>query len=139
MSSLDEARTALFSAAELRMPFFAERESPGNKIEKLEDFSVEAARHRGALEEQRLYTDAAVHDLSVKWSKLTGWESHLPRPRKNATKEDINEAKRVVDEDGLWDGIQEGRHLIGQLSAQIRRLEKDEDRASRIYTFITGN
>lgn len=136
----DEIKKLLFETARLRMPHIEEHGMLTTKIEALEDFSMEAARFRGALEEARLYIDAATHVLVMEWEQLEGWEAFLPgaKKRKEATKDDINSARRHVRPD-LYVGISDGRHLVSQLSSQIRRLEKDEDRASRVYTFLTGN
>lgn len=136
----EEAKERLFTAAKVKLPKFDADESVGNKIGKLEDFSITAARWRASLEEARLYIDAATHLLVVRWEKLDGWEMYLPggKRRKDATQADISAAKRTADPD-LFEGLSDGKHLVSQLSSQIRRLEKDEERASRVYTFLTGN
>lgn len=135
-----EAKKVLFNAAELRVPYFDKEEATSAKIAKLEDFALDAANWRGDLESARLWMSDVLHTFTVEWSKLDGWEVSLPggKRRKDATKDDITEAKRQVRPD-LWGNISDLKHLIAQLSNQIRRIEKDEDRVSRVYTFLTGN
>lgn len=140
MIDLNGAKERLFEASRVRVPVFDQDESPGNKIAKLEDFALKAARWRASLEEARLWLSEAHHELTVQWAMIEGWEVHAPggKKRKDMTKDDITEAKRLTSP-GLWRDISDTKHVIAQLSNQIRRLEKDEDRVSRIYTFITGN
>lgn len=136
----DECKQALFDAARLRFPSFGQDDSVMSKVESLEDYAIQAAQHRATLEEARLYMSEAQHRLSKKWEAVVGWEALLPggKRRKDATKDDIIEAKRLAEPD-LHEALSDAKHLISQLSLTIRRLEKDEDRVSRIYTFLTGN
>ncbi len=143
---IERAREILFEASRLRVPKFRhQREgdlpphSQQEKVHLLECYSVDAARWRSFLEEARLYVDEAVQRLSLDWRALEGWEENLPEGKKlkDATKEVITEAKRKTNDD-LWRSLENGRHLVKQLSGQIRRIEKDEERVSRLYTFITG-
>lgn len=105
------------------------------KIAELEDFLLATARWRSHLEEARLYMRQATRDLQTRWAHMDGWEGNRrPRERSVASVED---AKRVTDP-GLYDSIQAGNALIEDLTSQIRRLEHDDEVASRAYTLITG-
>lgn len=136
----DQATRALFDAGSLRVPELKDAGAVSAKVGKLEDYAIAAARTRGDLEEARLWMDQMLHGFTVKWAKMVGWESVLPggKKRKDATKDDVTEAKRHSDPT-LFENISDLKHLVSQLSAQIRRIEKDEDRVSRVYTFLTGN
>lgn len=136
----DEAKQVLINAAEFGVQPFAEGATTMAKVSALEDYAMEAAGWRADLERARLWMAEVQHKLTVEWAKLEGWEVSLPggKKRKDATKDDITEAKRQVRPD-LWENISDIKHLISQLSLQIRRIEKDEDRISRVYTFLTGN
>jgi len=140
------AREILFEASRLRVPKFRHepegdkaRHTQQEKVHLLECWAVDAARWRSFLEEARLWMDEAVHRLTLEWQALDNWEENLPEGKKakDATKEVITEAKRKTNPD-LFKGLSDGKHLVSQLSGQIRRIEKDEERVSRIYTFITG-
>lgn len=142
----DRAREILFEASRLRVPKLrqkAEGDLPPHtqheKVHLLECFCVDAARWRSYLEEARLWMDEAAHRVSLDWQALEGWEEHLAEGKKpkEATKEVISEAKRKKDPD-LWRSVHNSKKLVSQLSDQIRRIEKDEERVSRLYTFITG-
>lgn len=136
----DRANEVLFAGARLRVPAFDQGASTTAKVGMLEDYAIDAARDRGELEEARLWMSEVLHTFTVEWAKLEGWEMNIPgsKRRKDATKDDITEAKRMARPD-LWENISDIKHLVSQLSNQIRRIEKDEDRVSRIYTFLTGN
>lgn len=136
----DEAKRRLYAASTLRVPSFGPDEMPATKIGMLEDFAIQAAIARGDLEEARLWMSDVLHGFTVRWAKLDGWEMTMPggKRRKDATRDDIAEAKRQIDPD-LWENISDLKHLVAELSNQIRRLEKDEDRVSRVYSFIVGS
>lgn len=112
---------------------------PGEKIEQLESYLLEVAFARGRAEEARLYAYAAVRQLREEWDHLEGWEGDFGSPEKaaKATQPQIKEAKRQVRPD-LYDSIEKGQYLVKRLTEQIKRLEKDEDVASRAYTLISG-
>jgi hypothetical protein len=143
-----DAKRILFEASRLRVPNIREAKAgegvvrhtrQDEKIHLLETYAVDAARWRSHLEEARLWMDEVVHRLNNEWIKVEGWEANLPEGKKpkDATKEVIAEAKRKTRPD-LFDALDEARHVSRQLSAQVRRIEKDEERVSRIYTFIVG-
>ena len=141
----DEVREVLYDAAKLRMPRFigklgdngeAIRVGPSEKIAELEDFLLATARFRSLLEEGRLYIRQATRDLQRKWDHLAGWEEHRREGEKSVAS--IEDAKRITDPD-LYDSIQTGEALVRDLSDQIRRLEHDDEVASRAYTLITGS
>jgi hypothetical protein len=141
--SVEEAEGILHEAAKLKMPTFVYRSNNGGppvtssreKIERLEDFLLKTARWRGHLEEQRLIVQSAVRDLQIKWDHMTGWQEHRREGEKTVAS--VNDAKRIADPD-LHDSIKKGEFIVKRLSDQIRRLEHDDEVASRAYTFITG-
>lgn len=144
---LREIEQTAFDVATLRMPRFKVDPNdpmastrPGEKIEKLESYLLEVAFARGYAEEARLYAHAAVQRLQVSWDHLEGWEVSFGSPEKaaRATQPQIAEAKRQLDPE-LFDSIEKGKYLIKRLTEQIKRLEKDEDVASRAYTLISGS
>lgn len=138
--TVEEAKTALFDAATLRVPSFEERTSAGIKISGLEDWGYEAAIKRGDLEEARLWVSEVLHRFTLDWTQLEGWDVNLPggKRRKDATRDDITDAKRQANPE-LFVNISDMKHLLSALGDQIRRIEKDEERVSRQYTFITGS
>ena len=140
----DEARNVLYEAAKLRMPRFLGRRdefqnaiqvTPREKIAELEDFLLATARWRSFLEEARLYMKQAHRDLQRKWDHMTGWEPHRRKGEKSVAS--VEDAKRAKDPD-LYDSIQTADALVRDLSDQIRRLEHDDEVASRAYTLVTG-
>lgn len=143
---LAEIEQTAYDVAKLRMPQFKidpndpmASTRPGEKIEQLESYLLELAFARGRAEEARLYAYGAVRRLQVKWDHLEGWEISFGSPEKaaRATQPQIAEAKRQLEPE-LFDSIEQGRYLIKRLTEQIKRLEKDEDVASRTYTLISG-
>jgi hypothetical protein len=130
----DDVRTLCFNAAKLKMPTFDSTYSPGAKIEKIEDYLLNTAAMRSELEEARLYMHEATFKLKQQYKDMTGWEVHMGKMQ---TEEAVKRAKRIADTP-LCQGIDEGEELIKRLSDQIRRLEHDDEVASRAYTLITG-
>lgn len=111
---------------------------PDKKIEILEDYLLLTAEKRQEATEARLYMQASLKLLRDKWRDLTGWEQHMNgTPIAKATGPQIDRAKRCVDAD-LHDSIQRGEWLERRLGEQIKRLQHDDDVASRVYTLITG-
>lgn len=148
---LQQIEQTAFDVAKLRMPKFVYNRNdpmaatrPGQKIEELESYLLDAAYARGEAEEARLYCHAAVRSLLHTWDHLEGWEASFdPEHDKalakaaKATQPQIKEAKRVLDGE-LYDSIEKGQYLVKRLSEQIKRLEKDEEVASRSYTLIVN-
>lgn len=148
---LQQIEQTAFDVAALRMPKFVydindpmRSTRPGEKIEKLESYLLDVAYSRGDAEQARLYAYAAVRRLTNEWDHLEDWElSFDPDPAKavakaaRATQPQIKEAKRSLRPD-LYDGIEHGSYLVKRLSEQIKRLEKDEEVASRAYTLIVN-
>lgn len=137
----DQIRQTLYESAKLKMPTFVYRDngrpptSAKDKIEALEDFILQTARWRAHLEQARLYAQDAVRLLEKQWAHMQDWEVHRREGEKSVAS--IEDAKRQKDPD-LYDSIQAGQSLVKDLSAQIRRLEHDDEVASRAYTFVTG-
>jgi inactivated superfamily I helicase len=144
---LTEIEQTAFDVSKLRMPKFIYNPQdpmagtrPGEKIERLESYILDVAYARGDAEQARLYAYAAVRRLTEKWDHLEGWEVHFgedPAKAAKATQPQIKEAKRLLDPE-TFDGIEHGTYLVKRLSEQIKRLEKDEEVASRAYTLISN-
>lgn len=132
-----EIERTLYSAAKLRMPKFDkdDRWTSRAKIEALEEYLLSTARWRSFLEEARLHAEHGVRQLRREWDHLQGWEAF--RRNGERTQASIEDAKREMKPD-LYDSIKSGEWLVKRLSEQIRRLEHDDDVASRVYTLITG-
>lgn len=140
----DDARHTLLAAAKLRMPKFDQRDGPGARIKKLEDYLLQTASTGADLEEARLHMQMALHALQEKWDAIpsAAWEIHAPAEGRARTKESIRQAKRLIgpDEEALYQGIIEATFLIARLTEQIQRLCRmgDDQVASRIYTMLAG-
>lgn len=132
---LDGIRKRLYAAAVLRMPRFKPETPRHERIEKLEDYLLQTAYHRGELEEARLFAHDALAILLDKWDDLEGWETMIGKS--DPSQDAIRRAKKTIDK-GLHDSLNVSKRLIGRLSDQIRRLEKDDEVASRAYTLISG-
>jgi hypothetical protein len=131
-----QCKELLHQHATLRMPRFGKDDSTTTKVGALEDYLGEVAAARGDLEEARLWTDHVRHTIEDEWGRVEGWQQHVAQPNK-ATGPQIAEAKRKIKPD-LYDAIRESKWVASKLSDQIRRLEKDEEVASRRYTLIVG-
>lgn len=137
--NLDEIRQTLETATLVKLPRFAPDAHPSVKIEGLESHIAATAYHRADLERALYWLWEADKALRDQWDDIAGWEPHARARKtgKDVTQEDIRQAKRTL-EPGLFDGLRECARLKEHLGRQIRRLEKDYDAASRIYTLITG-
>jgi hypothetical protein len=109
------------------------------KVQALENYISETAWHRGELQRALYWLDEADKVLRDQWDDLEGWLplAQARKTGKEVTQEDIRQAKRQVDR-ALYEALRETRHLKEHLGAQIRRLEKDYEAASRVYTLLTG-
>jgi hypothetical protein len=110
---------------------------PAGKIIRLEGFMVDSAIARGDAEEAALYMQAAVKRLEDEWDAIEGWETLLPATASERTEKAVVRAKRQLKPE-LYDGIREGKWLADKLKTQARRLERDEEACSRLYTMATG-
>jgi hypothetical protein len=111
---------------------------PHKKIELLEDYLLLTAEKRQEATEARLYMQASLKVLRDRWRDLPEWQKHLNgTPVEKATGPQIDRAKRCVDAD-LADSIEKAEWLERRLGEQIKRLQHDDDVASRVYTLITG-
>lgn len=111
---------------------------PHEKIELLEDFLLLSAEKRQEATEARLYMQRSLKLLGDQWRDLKGWQQHMNgTPLAKATGPQIDRAKRCVNPD-LADSIKHGEWLERRLTEQIKRLQHDDEVASRVYTLITG-
>lgn len=134
--TVDEARQVVYAAARLRLPRLKDLGGTQARVAALEDYLVETAIHRGELEEARLHLQDALGELLEQWDMIEGWQQLTPALSKR-TQDDIRRAKRTCRPD-LHEGIRVAKNVIARLCEQIRRLEKDDDAASRLYTMVTG-
>lgn len=143
-SGLDECRQVLAYVARRRLPNLQQRPADlpdgvplsGWKIEQLESYLMETAILRQQAHLAKLIVQEALDVLQREWDGIEGWEVELPSSGKR-TQEDVVQAKRRVKPD-LYGSIQTAKRLIDRLSDQIKRLEKDDNVSSRIYTLISG-
>lgn len=143
-SGLDQCKEVLAYVARRRMPNLQQRPEDlpngvpltGWKIEQLESYLMETAILRQQAHLAKLIVQEALDILQREWDGLEGWEVELPSDGKR-TQGDVLEAKRRTNPD-LYGSIQTAKRLIDRLSDQIKRLEKDDNVSSRIYTLITG-
>lgn len=111
---------------------------PHEKIDLLETYLLLTAEKRQEATEARLYMQASLKLLRDRWRDLKGWEQHMNgTPIKTATGPQIDRAKRCVDGD-LADSLDKAEWLERRLHEQIKRLQHDDDVASRVYTLVTG-
>lgn len=136
--NIKECRERLFDHSKIRMPVWARETAPGVKISDLEDYMGTVAVARGDLGEAVLWADSVRIELEEKWEAIEGWEQIIGSGANKATGPQIMRAKAQIDR-GTYDALRETKWVIAQLREQIRRLEKDEENASRRYTLITGS
>lgn len=147
--SPEGCRQILHRVARLRLPDTRQRQEPvpdeelggaapqgAMVMHALEGYMTDCAIARGEAEEAALYMQSAVKGLEDQWDAIEGWETLLP-PQKERTEKSKVEAKRKLKPE-LYDGIREGKWLADKLKTQVRRLERDEETCSRIYTMKTG-
>jgi len=129
-----EVREALYQAAKLTFPRLRDL-SPEAKVAAIEDHYVACAISRQALEEAALWMQDAVKRLEDAWDAIEGYRTLIPPGDK--TQKGVVAAKRQIDPK-TYEGIREGKWLVDKLKTQVRRLERDEEAASRLYTMMTG-
>lgn len=132
--TIEDCKRLLHQHAELRMPVFDAEDSAGFKVEKIENYMGDLAVARGDLEEARLWADHSRHTLEETWEAVEGWQQQVPA---KATGPQIVAAKRKIDP-VTYAALRECKFVISKLGDQIKRLEKDEENASRRYTLIVG-
>lgn len=137
--TVQEVRQVLYRAAQLRFPSGKDEEgrklAPRERVESLEDHYVECAMSRQALEEAALWMQDGVKGLEDKWDAIEGWQTVMGAGEK--TQKAIVAAKRTIDPE-TYKGIREGKWLVDKLHRQAKRLERDEEAVSRLYTMQTG-
>jgi hypothetical protein len=139
--TLDEIIQMLEHAVEnVRYPKVDPNSNPAFRVQKLDEYITETAVTRAELERALYWIFEVQAHLEEQWSGIQGWEPLLPNGKrpKDATQEDIKQAKRQVMPD-VYDGLRKCGHLRDSLGRQIRRLEKDYDAASRSYSLLTGS
>lgn len=137
---LEAIRAALHTALPLRPPRWAD--DPGIsgrvKVEKLEDYMLEAAWHHAELEEALHWLNAAHARFADEIEQLTGYETMLPRkPRDRLTQADTLAAKRMVAP-ATFSASKEVVQIRESVLRQIARFEFEKDTMSRAYSLIAG-
>lgn len=112
---------------------------PAEKVDCLEDFMLLCAEARNRCENGRIVIAEALRTLREQWDGIEGWESFLPggKRRKEATRDDIDEAKSEINGD-LLPSIRKAEFLLRRLDQQISRFAKNEETVSRLYTIATS-
>lgn len=143
-----ECREILYRVAKLRLPDVRQRQQPvpdeemggapapqgAMKVHALEGYMVDCAIARGDADEAALYMQAAVKALEDQWDQIEGWQTLA----QGGSQKDVVAAKRQLKPE-LYDGIREGKWIADKLKSQVRRLERDEETCSRVYTMATGS
>lgn len=134
-----EARANLFRIAQdVRVPELKAEgrwKSASEQIELLQDHMVSCSLARAVLEEGWLFVTEGVKSLEDRWDGIEGWQMAVTQ-NKPAQKA-IVEAKRKLEPD-VYRGIRDGKWLADKLRVQIKRLERDEEACSRIYSMLSG-
>lgn len=123
-------------AVALRFPVF-DRDGEATlreKLEAIEDHVMACGFWHGELVEERLRLREEHRPRQHEWDHLEGWQSQ----RVGKTDQAVTEAKRALRPD-LYDGLQSDRQRMQDLSEQIERLDRDHDKASRLYSIMTGS
>jgi hypothetical protein len=136
--NVDEIRGALAGALPLRPPTF-NGEGPREKVGALEDYLLGSAAAAAELEEALHWLEALVAHFATQIDQMTGYEVALPRKtRDRLTKDDILQAKRIVDATP-FDAGAEAKQLRASVLRQIERLRFEAQWViSRAYTMIAG-
>jgi hypothetical protein len=131
----EEVKEVVEEISKLHMPEWKDH-GVKEKIESLEDHLLVTARGRGILEEARLGLEDVYEEIDTKWRALEGWEMYLRNKPKSQV--EIDDAKAQADPE-LHAERRLCIKLLRQVGNQIRRLERDDAAASRIYTMLTGS
>lgn len=107
------------------------------KIEELESYLLLTAEARQLAESARLAVHRFLFDARIEADGMQGWEMHLGVAASKATAPQIEAAKKKANPRLVAD-IAEADFLVKRLTEQIKRLEHDDEVASRVYTLITG-
>lgn len=110
---------------------------PSEKISQLESYLLLTAEARQLAESARIAASDSLFDLNREWDDLEGWEMYLNGSTSKATGPQIEAAKRRVSP-ALHSKRQRLDWLVRRFSEQVRRLEQDDEVASRVYTLIVG-
>ena len=137
--TLSEIKRILLQATEVRIPKFDPNTQAGIKVTGLENYIALTAYTRSDLERSLYWIWEAEKALRDRWDAVEGYE-HIARSLrtgKDVTQENIKEAKRQIDPE-TYGALRDCLHIKEHLGRQIRRLEKDFEAASRMYTLMTG-
>lgn len=128
---------AFQKALALRFPVFDREDdetTPRQRIEALEDHAVLCAFYHGELIQERFEIRDEHRGRLHVWNHLEGWEPL----RRSKTEAAVDDAKRQMRPD-LYDELATDRAKMQDLSEQIERLDREHDKASRIYSIMTGS
>lgn len=139
-------RTILDRVASVKMPTSIRRgdEAGGErvplhsreKVARLESYLLLTAEARQMAHQSEIAASDALFECDRKMAE--GWESYLKVSAAKATGPQIAEAKRVAFPETYVER-QRLEWLVKQFGKQIRRLEQDDEVASRVYTLIAGS
>lgn len=135
---LDPGSTSpLDHCANLRMPTFEEGTSANQRVAVMEEYLYRTAVIEGEVHELRLGAQRSVEADERVWDLMRGWEANLRHPSKSPTVADVNAAKTAMDPT-LGLRLRQGRWTISRCNEALERLERETNRISRVYRFITG-
>lgn len=137
-----EHSDAFQRARALRFPVWRRTPGPENaevassrqRINDLEDHISITAYYQGELEDERVDSYDALHELLRQWDAIEGWQTF----RQGRTDASIDLAKAQLNPK-LAREIKELRYTLDRLTEQIDRMERDASKASRVYTLLTGS
>lgn len=109
---------------------------PREKIARLESYLLLTAEARQMAHQAEIAASDALFECDRKMRE--GWQSYLTGSASKATGPQIAEAKRQAFPEE-YDRRGRLEWLTKQFAKQIRRLEQDDEVASRVYTLIAGS
>lgn len=126
---------AFEKAVALRFPIFDREDppTPRERLEAIEDHVMACGFYHGELVEERLRLREKMRPRQHEWDHLQGWEGQ----RVGKTDQAVTEAKRTLRPD-LYDGLKSDANRMKDLTEQIDRLDREHDKASRLYTIMTA-
>lgn len=136
-----ELPACLETALGLRMPVFrrephADAASPAERVRQMEEYIQVTGYWEGELNEERVRWLVNKVEIQDEWDRIPReeWEQH----RRTKTETAVAQAKRMVRPD-LYDQMQDNEWMVRRLTDEIARMGREYDRASRVYTLVTGS
>lgn len=136
-----ELPECLKTALGLRMPVFRrephpDAASPAERIRQMEEYIQITGYWEGELNEERVKWLADKEPLRREWGEIP--ESEWGHLRRTRTETAVDQAKRQVRPE-LYTKIQDCDWMVKRLTEEVGRMGREYDRASRVYSLITGS